>query len=115
MKTSDEKYGKAVLRIGQDKGGGWIGVVILGGKVVGEKLHDENRDRLRARLTNLAGTVHPNYFGIDGAIARFLQFMPGGFSGQRYTARDGERRYKVDAHTTLTTLLPLAAAVKPTM
>lgn len=114
MKTSDEKYGKATLRIGQGMDGGWVGVVILGGKIVGEKLHDEDRGRLRARLMNLAGTVHPNYFGIEGAITRFLQFMPGGFSGQRYTAHDGERRYKVDAHKTLTTLLPLTAAEKAT-
>ena len=114
MKTSDEKYGKSILRIGQDKEGTWIGIVILGGKVVGTKVHDEDRDRLRARLINLAGTVHPNYFGIEGAIKRFLQFMPGGFIGQRYTSHDGERRYKVDAHKTLTTLLPLAAAANAT-
>ncbi|MBP0447330.1 hypothetical protein J8J14_21410 [Roseomonas sp. SSH11] len=114
MKTLDENYGKCILRIGQDKDGGWIGVVIQGGKILGEKLHDDDRERLRARLMNVAGTVHPNYFGMEGAIARFLQFMPGGFSGQRYTARDGERRYKVDAHNTLTALLPLAAAANAT-
>lgn len=111
MKTSDEKYGQAILRIAQDKDGGWVGVVILGGKILGDKQHDDDRERLRTRLKNFAGTVHPNYFGMDGAIARFLQFMPGGFSGQRYTAHDGERRYKVDAHNTLTALLPLDAAV----
>jgi len=114
MKTSDEKYGKALLRIGQDKDGGWVGVVILAGKVVGERLSDTDRDRLWTRLMNLAGTVHPNYFGIDGAIARFLQFMPGGFSGQRYTGHDGERRYKVDAHNALVISLPLPSAMKAT-
>jgi hypothetical protein len=40
MKTSDEKYGKVILSIGRDKDGAWTGVVILGGKIVGEKLHD---------------------------------------------------------------------------
>lgn len=114
MKTSDEKYGQALLRIAQDQDGGWVGVVILGGKIVGDKLHDDDKDRLRARLRNSAGTVHPNYFGMDGAIARFLLFMPGGFSGQRYTAHDGERRYKVDAHNTLTAILPLDAATNAT-
>lgn len=114
MKTSDEKYGKSILRIGQDKDGGWIGVVIQAGKVMDEKLHDNDKERLRARLMNVAGNVHPNYFGIDGAIARFLKFMPGGFSGHRYTAHDGERRYKVDAHQTLTMLLPPAAAATAT-
>ncbi len=58
--------------------------------------------------------MHPNYFGMDGAIARFLQFMPGGFFGERYTAHDGERRYKVDAHRTLTALLPLDRATDAT-
>jgi len=110
MKTLDEKYGKTSLRIGQEADGVWAGVVIVAGKLVGQALRDEDRDRLRTRLMNLAGTVHPNYFGIDGAITRFLRFMPGGFSGQRYTAHKGERRYKMAAHHTLTELLPLASA-----
>jgi hypothetical protein len=114
MKTTDEKHGNATLRIGQAKTGGWSGLVIIAGRQAGDVIHDDDRDRLRTRLMNLAGTVHPNYFGIDGAITRFLRYMPGGFAGERYTSHDSERRYKVDAHKTLTGLLPLAAAVDAT-
>lgn len=114
MKTTDEKYGKATLRIGQAKNGGWSGLVIIAGKQAGDIFHDDDRDRLRTRLMNHAGTVHPNYFGIDEAVTRFLRYMPGGFAGKRYTSHDSERRYKVDAHRTLTNLLPLAAAANAT-
>ncbi|WP_298814701.1 hypothetical protein [uncultured Sphingomonas sp.] len=114
METTDEKHGKATLRIGQAKNGGWSGLVIIAGRQAGDVIHDDDRDRLRTRLMNLAGTVHPNYFGIDGALTRFLRYMPGGFAGERYRSRDGERRYKVDAHRTLTDLLPLAAAADAT-
>ncbi len=114
MKITDESYGKAKLRIAAAKDGGWSGIVIIGGKQAGDILHDEDRDRLRTRLMTLAGTLHPNYLGMDGAIARFLRYMPGGFHGERYTARDGERRYKIDAHGTLTSLLPLSTASQAT-
>lgn len=112
MRTTDERLGKATLRIGQAGDGSWSGLVIVGGKQAGDVLHDDQRDRLRTRLMNLAGTVHPNYFGIDGAVDRFLRYMPGGFAGERYRSHDGERRYKVDAHRTLTDLLPMAAAIE---
>ena len=110
MRTTDVKYGKATLRVGQAADGSWSGLVIVGGKRVGDLLHDADPERLRTRLRNLAGTLHPNYFGMAEAVARFERYMPGGFGGERYTAHDGERRYKVDASRTLQSLLPLAAA-----
>lgn len=114
MRTTDVSYGKATLRIGQAVDGSWSGLVIVAGKQVGDLLHDANRERLATRLRNLSGTLHPNYFGMEEAIARFLRFMPGGFGGDRYTAHDGERRYKVAASHTLQTLVPLAFAGEAT-
>ena len=109
MITTEEPYGKTKLRFMENKDGSWSGAVIAAGKA-SKPLHDKDRDRLRSRLKNEAGILHPNYFGMDGAIKRFLEYMPGGFQGARYNAHEGERRYKVDAHRTLTRLLPLAKA-----
>lgn len=105
--------GDAVIRILPGKEGGYDGVVVRSGKR-GEILHDDEFELLRARLRNAAGTLHPNYFGIDGAIKRFLGFMPGGFKGPRYNAHDGERRYKVDAHKALVAIIPLETANQST-
>jgi hypothetical protein len=107
---NDEAYGKAKLRILPAKAGGWSGIVFSGGKQIGDTLHDEDRERLRTRLMVLAGTEHPNYFGIEEAIARFLKFMPGGFAGERYNSPESERHYKVRARDALATTLPLEAA-----
>lgn len=110
MTSKEEAYGKTKLRIMPAKLGGWSGIVISGGKQVGDILHDGDRDRLRKRLMILAGTEHPNYFGMEEAIARFLRFMPGGFAGERYNSPNSERHYKVRARDALSTTLPLEAA-----
>ncbi len=106
--TSEEKIGKMTMRWQRTKDGGFAGAIIQDRKI-GEILHDEDEDRLKARLRNLAGTLHPDYFGIDGAIARFLKFMPGGFAGERNLVE--ERNYKVAAAQALAAALPLASAV----
>ena len=110
MTGKDEVYGKTKLRILPAKLGGWSGIVISGGKQIGDILHDEDRDRLRTRLMILAGTEHPNYFGMEEAIARFLKFMPGGFAGERYNSPESERHYKIRARDALAATLPLKAA-----
>lgn len=106
----DEKYGPATLKImpGTD---GYDGVVIIDGKVK-DKLHDEDFDRLKTRLRNLAGTLHPKYWGIDGAIARFQQHFSGGFADAAYLA--AERNYKLKAAAKLASILPLDKALDAT-
>ena len=111
MADKDEVYGKTKLRILSAKGGGWSGIALSGGKQVGDILHDDDRDRLRTRLMNAAGTEHPDYFGIEGAIERFLTYMPGGFAGERYNSPDSERRYKVRARDALAETMPLHNAL----
>lgn len=109
-KKLDEKYGSATLRI-KPSSDGYDGVVIVDGKV-SEKLHDEDFDRLRARLRNLAGTLHPNYWGIDGAISRFCHYFPSGFADPKYV--EAERNYKLKAAAKLAAILPLDRALDAT-
>lgn len=99
--------GKTTIRIQPNKDGTFSGRTIAKSKG-GEILHDVDRDRLITRLLNQAGTLEPNYFGVEGAISRFLEFMPGGFSGERNLQQ--EREYKLKAHRTLSKTLPLAKA-----
>jgi len=103
MATSEEKIGKTIIRWQANKDGSFSGTTILGTKR-GEILSDGDEARLKQRLRVEAGKLHPHYFGMDGAIARFLQFMPGAFEGERNFRE--ERDYKVKAHKALTTVLP---------
>lgn len=105
--TSEEKLGKSIIRWQPNKDGTFSGAVITSGKR-GEVLSDEDEQRLLTRLRNEAGKLEPNYFGINGAIARFLRFMPGGFEGERNLGQ--EREYKLRAHRQLNEVLPLDRA-----
>ncbi len=111
MATHEEQIGNITLRWQAAKDGGFSGITILGGKR-SEILHDADEERLKARLRNQAGTRHPNYFGMDGAIARFLKFMPGGFKGDHNI--EMERDYKIAAHKALVGALALDAAANAT-
>jgi hypothetical protein len=93
------------------KDGGYQGIVIRDGKrsAVSE---DEDRDRMLARLRNEAGKLHPDYFGFDGAIARFTSFFPSGFADTRYM--EMERDYKLAAKATLTEAAPCEAVLAGT-
>jgi hypothetical protein len=110
MVTKSERLGKHTIRWQQNKAGDFSGLVISNGKM-GDVLHDQEEDRLRARLRNQAGKLEPNYFGMAGAIARFLKFMPGGFQGERIRQ---EREYKLKAHEKLNATLTAAQAAAAT-
>ena len=107
MGTQSFAYGKSTIRWQADKGGGYSGVVLSNGRR-SEVFSDADEDRLLARLKNEAGKLHPHYVGLQGAIDRFLAFMPGGFSGKRSEQKEGE--YKRKASATLNDVLPLSAA-----
>jgi hypothetical protein len=111
MPTKTERYGKATLRWQASKDGGFEGIVINDGQR-GDVLTDEVEERLLARLRNEAGKLEPNYVGMNGAIARFLEFMPGGLRGERSVSE--EREYKLAASRELNSVLPLEAALQAT-
>lgn len=111
IKTRQEQVGKAIIRWGQEKPGEFSGTVISSGKP-SERLTDDDEQRLLARLRNLAGTLEPNYFGIEEAISRYLRFMPGGFAAERNLTT--ERKYKVGARDALAQILPLDQALQAT-
>lgn len=111
MATKSERYGKATLRWQAVREGGFAGTVIMD-RQRGAVLTDEIEDRLIARLRNEAGKLEPNYVGMDGAIARFLEFMPGGLRGERSVSE--EREYKLAASRKLNSVLPLEAALQAT-
>ncbi|WP_337661083.1 hypothetical protein [Erythrobacter sp. Alg231-14] len=107
-----ESYGKSTLRWQQEKDGTFAGVVIADGKR-SEILRDEDEARLLVRLKNEAGKLEPLYVGMQGAIDRFLSFMPGGFSGERNLGE--ERDYKLNAHRQLLDTLSLEKAKQATI
>jgi energy-coupling factor transporter ATP-binding protein EcfA2 len=111
MTTKSERYGKVTLRWQASRDGGFAGTVIVD-RQRSEVLTDENEARLVARLRNEAGKLDPNYLGMDGAIARFLEFMPGGLRGDRNVSQ--ERDYKLEASRVLNSILPLEAALQAT-
>lgn len=111
MTTKSERYGKATLRWQASKEGSFAGTVIVDGQR-GDIFTDEIEERLVARLRNEAGKLEPNYVGMDGAIGRFLEFMPGGLRGERSVSE--ERKYKLAASRELNAVLPLEAALQAT-
>ena len=107
--STEEKLGKAVIRVIPAKGGGYQGAVIRDGKR-GAVLEDEDQHRLLARLRNEAGKLHPDYFGFDGAIARFKGFFPSGFHDPAYL--EMERNYKLAARACLIESAPLEDVIE---
>jgi hypothetical protein len=79
---------------------------------MGEQCEDTDLDRLRHRLREEAGKSDPNFWGFEGAIARFVSFNPQGFADPNYTGR--ERAYKVVARDLLHSLLPIERGLDAT-
>jgi hypothetical protein len=112
MGTQEKQLGNSKIKWKNNPDGTFSGVVISNGKA-GEQLHDDDEHRLITRLQNEAGTLEPNYFGMDGAIARFLEFMPGGFEGEQNLKN--ERKYKLRAHEELNEVLTVGQAGEATV
>lgn len=111
MKSFEEAVGKAKIRI-IGSGQCFRGSVIRDGKQAAV-LEDDDFDRLKSRLRNEAGRLHPDYIGYEGAIARFLTFFPDGFDDPAYV--NMERGYKLERQLRLKAALPLEKAVNVTL
>lgn len=111
LASKEIKQGKAVLRWQPHKDQGFAGTVISDGRQT-PIIHDSDEQRLVARLRNEAGMLHPHYVGFDGAIKRFLHFMPGGMKDP--VGDQEERGYKMRAAAALQAALTSDAAKKAT-
>lgn len=104
----EEKIGDCQIIIG-DADGIYRGVIFKGSKQ-DFALDGDDLEKLTAALRNQAGKLHPDYYGIDGAKARFLQFFPKGFEDPGYL--ESERDYKVRACSALAEAAPLELALE---
>ena len=109
LSLPDEKIGDSIIRIVADKGA-YSGRILRKGRKPGEVHTDADLALLQARLRNEAGKLHPNYHGMDEAIARFKRFFSDGFGGERFIKQ--ERAYKAKRVRRLAEALPLEDANK---
>jgi len=119
MIVFEERRGRHTLRINQD-GDRYIGVADVSGEIL-ETFEDDELHRLKRRMRQVVDVQDARYFGMEGAIRRFLKIFPEGFADANYRRR--ERDYKVAASARLGSVLPLllargatpaqAAAVRP--
>jgi hypothetical protein len=107
-RVHSENVGSAKIVIVKDDDE-YVGTLWKDGKQT-ETLSGDDLDRLKAQLQNIAGRLHPDYYGIDSAKERFLSFFPGGFEDPNYVAR--ERDYKLKARQALLAAAPLDLAAE---
>jgi hypothetical protein len=87
---------------------GWRGVVWHKGKRIAD-LEGSDRNVLWQELLDKAAATNPKYFGFKGAVARFAENFPGGFSSSVYL--NNERNLKDLAWAILNTHAPLEKAL----
>lgn len=110
MKTiKEEAVGKATLRLlgGKD---GFTGVVITDGKM-SAPIFGDDKDHVWQELKSRLNTLHPDYFGYEGATIRFLKLFKDGFAGEQFN--HFERAYKVAARDRLLATVPIPMRRKP--
>ena len=110
MKTvREETRGALTLRIVEGKSG-YSGVILAktGGRL--SLLQDSDPVSLWRRLEEAAACSSKEYFGFDGARARFLHFFPQGFASAEYAKH--ERTYKDEAKARLDASVPIEAALR---
>ncbi len=103
-----ENRGKLQLRLVSMKTG-YVGVANkpAGGQVA--RTEGQDQDDVWRRLLLAAGQASPDYFGFDGAVARFREHCPAGFDDPYYASQ--EREYKDRARTALDRNLPLSSVL----
>lgn len=72
------------------------------------RIDGHDPDDIRRQLHSAAAKLTPQYFGFDGARARFLRFFPNGFQSNGFASE--ERDYKAAAKAKLDGTVPLSEA-----
>ena len=103
-----EDIGASKLIVAQNADG-YVGTIWQGGQTK-ETIEHADLEVLKASLRNLAGRLHPDYFGIEAAKGRFCSFFPSGFGDATYLAK--ERDYKDKARSALNSAVPLERALE---
>jgi hypothetical protein len=108
LKTKRIIFGKAELRIAQDKDG-FVGIVA--GRSA-ERFRGVDEATVIRALEGAVLSQSKEFVGLDGARQRFLALFPGGFTDPGYIGdqKYGERAYKVAASNLLRDTLPLGSA-----
>lgn len=105
----EETLGKVTIRLVQTPKGP-AAISVKDGKR-SEPIYGDDPDELWSQVRREVTEVNPDYFGFDGARARFLRLFPEGFADARFKA--SERNYKVAAARMLHDEVPLERAVAP--
>ena len=101
------KVGSATLRLVQTDEA-FVGIINDGGKTIAEE-KGSDADEVWRLLQTQFSKAGKEWFGYDGARARFLECFPGGFGSDAFL--DGERFYKLDAKQKLDETVPLEDAL----
>lgn len=101
------KAGDLELRLVETKDGKFVGVIFAANSRKAQIEGDDADDTWR-RLHDEAAKANPQYFGFDGARARFVKFFPDGFRSTDYMTR--ERNFKIKAKTGLDAQAPVEKA-----
>jgi hypothetical protein len=111
MKTvRQEKIGAATLRL-VAQSDSFAGLLITKGSLAAQ-IEGSNAQDVWEQLVAKAREASPDYFGYQGARARFLEHFPGGFASGAFVGR--ERAYKLKAKALLEQTLPLEVALAGT-
>jgi hypothetical protein len=102
----EERLGKVTLRLLKTKDG--YAAIAFEGETRTGPIFGDDADELWAQVRREVAKVSPNYFGFDGAKARFLRMFPDGFADRRFVS--AERDYKVAASEALGAELSLEQA-----
>lgn len=110
MRTNTHPHGKHEIRTQPNADGSWTGVANLKRNRVAGPVTTATEQQTIAALRNAIDVEHPDFHGMDEAIARFLRIYPGGFIGSAYREAKAERVYKDKAIAALHNALPLSQA-----
>lgn len=111
MKTiRSEQFGKITARLVETANG--VSGVLVGEGVPPSRVDGEDADVVWSALVENLNRASPQYFGFDGAIARFLTLFPEGFTSATFHAH--ERDYKDVARAFLASVVPIDQAERAT-
>jgi hypothetical protein len=101
--------GKTSLRLVSQKDG-FTGLAFDASDKEIARVSGQDADKVWAQLHAEVTKSDPNFFGYDGAAARFLRLFPKGFQSKAFV--DLERAYKLEAKKRLDTEAPLGSIGK---